>query len=209
MHLLMRSGRCFLFIEKTMTLPSLLCPFEDTAATNLWPRPLPPPLARRRSIGWPHDGRGRTLTFHPGGLFYMRYTINDNNRGFLFRHGRYVKMLEPGVHITWLDSVIEVVPVNEAIKSKFTSIDLLLKDAKVASQTVLIEVPDQKISLHFVNGLFVEALRPGRYLFWTIFDRHEFREVDISTPEVDPSIPLHIFAKLPATMYSKSSFLAI
>ncbi|MEG1808516.1 MAG: slipin family protein, partial [Oscillospiraceae bacterium] len=69
--------------------------------------------------------------------------------------------------------------------------------------TLVCDVEDQQLALHIVNGNFEGVLRRGKYAFWSVTDHHEYHPVDISTPEVAPDVPLYIFAKLPATLYTK------
>ena len=46
-------------------------------------------------------------------------------------------------------------------------------------------------------------LRHGKHAFWSVVDQHEFKIVDISTPEVDTAIPAYIFSKIPQIYYTK------
>lgn len=46
-------------------------------------------------------------------------------------------------------------------------------------------------------------LRQGKHAFWSVVDQHEFKLVDISTPEVDASIPAYIFSSIPHIYYTK------
>lgn len=133
----------------------------------------------------------------------MKVTITDNSRGLLFRKGRFVKVLPPGQYRTWFGATIETLALQDPIRSKWAPLDTLMNDAQIKAYSMLVEVPDGRISLHYVNGLFVAPLIPGRYLFWTIFDRHEFREVDMTKPEVPTDIPPYVMAKLPPSLYVK------
>ena len=67
----------------------------------------------------------------------------------------------------------------------------------------MIEVADQELALHFVNGKFDSVLHHGKYAFWTQFDKHEYKRVAISTPEVSADVPQYIFAKIPTVYYIK------
>jgi regulator of protease activity HflC (stomatin/prohibitin superfamily) len=67
----------------------------------------------------------------------------------------------------------------------------------------VIEVEDEQLALHFVNGKFLSVLRHGKYAFWSVIDKHEFKIVDISSPIVDESVPEYIFSKIPPSYYTK------
>lgn len=129
--------------------------------------------------------------------------INENQRGFLFKNGKYVKMLAAGKYRLFGGREIEITELDQPIVSKRCTLDTLLRDEAVTNSVSVIEVADEELALHFVNGKFVSVLRQGKYAFWEAAGRHEYRISDISTPEVDPSVPEYIFAKLPAAYYTK------
>lgn len=134
----------------------------------------------------------------------MRAIINENEKGFLFRNGKYVKMLGAGSYHQMFGAIVESVSVEDGLHSAYCTLDTLLHDRTVAKQTKVIEVADEHLALHFVNGMFKEALRRGKYAFWNCYDRHEFRLVDISSPEVAADIPVYIFDKMPAYLFIKT-----
>ncbi|MEG2000868.1 MAG: slipin family protein [Evtepia sp.] len=129
--------------------------------------------------------------------------INENQRGFLFQNGRFVKLLGAGKYHAFGDREIEIVSLTEPLASAKCELDTLLAGGEIAKQTSVIEVADQQLALHTVNGKFDGVLCRGKYAFWSVVDRHAYQLVDISTPEVAEDVPRYIFAKLPATVYTK------
>lgn len=129
--------------------------------------------------------------------------INENQRGFLFRNGRYIRLLAPGRHYVYGGRVIELSDLEQAIMCSRCALDILLADKAVSECATVVEVGDEELALHYVNGKFSSVLRHGRYAFWSIVDKHEFKLVDISVPTVDTSVPEYIFSKLPQTYYTK------
>lgn len=129
--------------------------------------------------------------------------INEKQRGFLFKNGKYVKMLTAGRYYSYSGKEIEVVDLEQPIVSAKCALDTILNDPAVASAVSVIEVADQEIALHFVNGKFVSLLRHGKYAFWSVIDKHDYRIVDISTPEVSADVPEYIFSKIPTMYYTK------
>lgn len=129
--------------------------------------------------------------------------INENQRGFLFKNGKYVKMLGAGKYYTFGDREIEVAELDQMLSPGLCTVDTLLRDNAVAQSVTTIHVNDREQALHFVNGNFESILRPGHYAFWALSDEHTFQTVDLSTPEVDPSVPNYIFAKIPQMYYVK------
>ncbi|MBQ9133029.1 MAG: slipin family protein [Clostridia bacterium] len=133
----------------------------------------------------------------------MKTIIHENARGFLFNNGRFVKMLAPGKYHTFGDRIIEVADLEAPICSGLCSLDTLLADGEIAKQAVTVEVADQQLALHYVNGKFCDALTVGKHAYWTVFDKHEFRILDISSPEAANDVPEYIFASLPLGLYKK------
>ena len=129
--------------------------------------------------------------------------INENQRGLLFKNGKYVKMLPAGKYFSYGGKDIEVLSLDQPIVSDKCALDTILNDKMVANNVSVIEVADEELALHFVNGKFVSVLRHGKYAFWSLIDKHEYKIVDISTPEVSADVPEYIFTKIPSIYYTK------
>lgn len=129
--------------------------------------------------------------------------INEKNRGFLFKNGKYVKMLGAGKYYTFGDREIELSRIDQPLDCARCSIETLLADKAVADSVTVVEVGDTEMALHFVNGKFASVLRRGKHVFWSVTDTHDFKIVDISTPEVSEDIPTYIFDKIPEMYYVK------
>lgn len=129
--------------------------------------------------------------------------INENQRGLLFKDGKYIKMLAAGKYYISGGKEIEVLNIAEPINSGKCALDTILSDNAVAKVVSVIEVGDQELALHFVNGKFASILRHGKYAFWSLVDKHEYKKVDISTPEVSEDVPEYIFSKISAINYTK------
>lgn len=137
----------------------------------------------------------------------MKTIINENQRGLLFKNGKFAKMLMPGKYITFGDSKIEIQELGSALSSENASLDLLLQNKDVQAQTVCVEVGDRQLALHFVNGKFSGALLRGKYAFFTAYNKHDFTLVDISSPEVSADVPEYIFSKIPGYFYTQAEVL--
>lgn len=134
----------------------------------------------------------------------MKYiTINENQRGLLFRHGKFEGLLEPGRHLLSGGKVLELVFLDQPLHSVTCGLETLLGNPAVAKQAAVVEVPDQNLALHFVDGKFANVLRQGKHAFWNISEKHDFQLVDISDPEVSPEVPRYIFAHIPAMFFTR------
>ncbi len=129
--------------------------------------------------------------------------INENQKGFLFKNGKYIKLLDAGKYHLWGGKEIEISDLKKAIVSNKCSLETLLADKNIAECTSVAEVKDEELALHYVNGKFSSILPRGKYAFWKVFDSHEFKTVDISNPTVDESVPEYIFSNIPDIYYTK------
>ncbi len=134
---------------------------------------------------------------------FRKVVINENQRGFLFKNGKYQKMLLPGAHYEFCNREIEVVFIDQALDLARVPVETLLADKSVAEVTTVCEVGDEEMALHFVDGKFRSVLRTGKHVFFTLMEKHEFKTVDISDPRVGDDVPKYIFAKIPPLYYHK------
>ena len=134
---------------------------------------------------------------------FCKVVINENQRGFLFKDGKYQKMLAPGKYYLFGDREVETVFIDQPLEIARVSNEILLADAAVRDAVTTVEVGDREFALHFENGQFSSVLRSGKHVFWNIVDKHEFRMVDISTPEVSADVPTYIFTKIPQYYFQK------
>ncbi|WP_395014021.1 SPFH domain-containing protein [Robinsoniella peoriensis] len=133
----------------------------------------------------------------------MRIIIQENQRGLLFKNGKFVKLLEAGRYFIFGTQNMEIVQLDQPLTSETCSPEVLLRNEKVARQTATVDVADEELALHFINGKFEEILRRGKYAYWSVIHKHEFTKVSIKAPEVPTDIPQYIFSKIPSYLYSK------
>ena len=131
--------------------------------------------------------------------------IRENQRGFLFKNGKYIKMLAAGKYYVHGGKEIEVANIDQPIVTYNCALDTVLGDCEVARAVSVVEVEDCRLALHFVNGKFNSVLGSGKHAFFTLTDKHEYRIVDVSTPFVADDIPEYVFTKMPSKYYCKVS----
>lgn len=129
--------------------------------------------------------------------------INENQRGFLFKNGKYEKMLKAGKYRLWGTREIELCFVDQPVSCARCTLETLLADRNVAEAVSVIDVNDEELALHFVNGKFASVLRQGKHAFWRDNGEHTFTVVNIASPVVDESIPRYVFSKIPPLYYTK------
>ncbi len=134
----------------------------------------------------------------------MTKVIYENERGLLFKDGKFIDVLYSGKHNFFRNcySVI-VVKVDEEFKIKDFDIEPLLKNEKLHKDLSIIEVPDESITLHYINGNFKECLTKGKFAFWNVYQKHTFVTVSIKDAEVSEEVPKYIFNEIPTNLYKK------
>lgn len=136
-----------------------------------------------------------------------KVVIQENERGLLTKNGMYIKLLGPGKYYEYGEKEIEILDICQPLESETILLPVLLKDQEILSQTVQVEVKDEEISLHYINGNFREVLPAGRYAFWNVFDQHEFRNISVAEPEVAAEVPEYIFRHIPIKYYTRFDIL--
>ena len=128
--------------------------------------------------------------------------INENQNGLLFKNGKYQKTVGAGKYRLFGGRTMEILEQGKLIDSKYCALDTLLAHPDFAKLVSTVEVGDEQIALHFVNGSFRCAIaRPGKYAFRNGGDTHEFRMVDISAPEVPADFPRYILDRMQPGLY--------
>ncbi|MCI8670265.1 MAG: slipin family protein [Lachnospiraceae bacterium] len=133
----------------------------------------------------------------------MKTIITENQRGLLFHNGKLITLLNAGKYRTFGEKKIELVSLEQPLASQTASLDILLKNPDIAANTTVIDVSDEELAIHFVNGRFTEALTAGTYAFWTVYDKHTFTRMNMTEPESANEIPKFMFPRIPAHLYTK------
>src|SRR5262245_5291954 len=92
--------------------------------------------------------------------------IRKHERGLLFRHGDFERLLAPGRH--WLIGRGKAVERLDILGTRFDHklIDVLIADAKVRDALHIVDVADYERALVWKDGRFAYILGPGRHALW-------------------------------------------
>jgi len=123
---------------------------------------------------------------------FHRYNINPHERGFLFRKGALIAVLEPGVYWRWdpmgrlrLDRVSTRVPwLGHA------DVDLIVRSNLLGHEAVVLDLTDSERALVWIDGRFSRIATPGRHVIWRV--DHEVRVEVVSVRDVQlvhPELP--------------------
>ena len=129
--------------------------------------------------------------------------INENERGLLFKNGKFIRLLGAGKYRVFGGRDIEKLDLTREVRSGYCGMDKLLSAPDIAKNTVCADVADEQYCFHFVDGRLAHALSTGKHAFWNDGRAHEFIYADVSTPEVSEDFPTYVFDKLSTSYYYK------
>lgn len=135
----------------------------------------------------------------------MKMIIQENQCGYLMKNGVFQQLITAGLHrfSKHLGYSVIVTDMTGEVDFKGIPSSVLLQNKEAAALIVPMQIPDDSIALHYVDGQFRDVLVGDEHFFWNKFHKHTFRLINISEPEVDPTIPRFVFAQLPASLYRK------
>ena len=133
-----------------------------------------------------------------------KVVVNENQKGILTKNGKYVKVLDAGTYRITGSKIIEASKYGGPVKCMLCPLVVLLEDKNFASAVSVVDVKDQQLVFHFVNGIFEDVItKTGKHAYWNGKDAHEFRVVDISDPEVPDDFPRYLFDMIPSDLFTK------
>lgn len=130
--------------------------------------------------------------------------INENQKGLVFHNGKYEKTIGAGKYTFLNGKTVEVLALDAPIQSVNCTLETILADIRIQKSITSIEVADQQIALHYVNGAYRDVLyRSGKYAYWNENAEHTFQLIDVSKPEIVDTVPRYIIERLPHSLYTK------
>jgi len=129
--------------------------------------------------------------------------IHQNQRGLLFKNGRFVKMLEAGKYRLFGSREVEIFSAGEPLSPMRCTLETLMADKTVMASLSTVEVADRQIALHFVDGRYDRVLSVGRHAFLTDGKEHSFRLLDVSDPQSASEVDPYILSRIASCFYSK------
>lgn len=127
-----------------------------------------------------------------------KFIIREDERGLLFREGRYVKPLAPGTYRFWsfANHEIATLKTNQPFRVPERDIEPFLQDDRLRAELTVVDVPDYEYALHFEDGKFARLLTAGKHAFWNVWKRHEFVRVDARDPEIPPEVDVSVLTRI-------------
>ncbi len=135
-------------------------------------------------------------------MFMNKIMINENQKGLLFKNGKFEKLLGAGKYTLFGNKEISILSLENQIFSSRCPLETLLSNEEIRKNADVVEVKAGFAALHYKDGIFSEFLTEGKYAFWNYFCKNTFEFVDFSNPKVD-DIPEYIFQKINSKFYEK------
>ncbi len=119
--------------------------------------------------------------------------LKDHERGLVWIDNRFNHILPPGQYVFWTELKEVRVEIVDARKVRFEHIDLKVIARSAAAQRLLdvCTVERDHVGVLFIDGSFVDTLKPGLYAFWlgqspALIAEYDLREtmVDISGQDI-------------------------
>ncbi|MCT4599201.1 MAG: slipin family protein [Vallitalea sp.] len=142
----------------------------------------------------------------------MKYYIKKNERGLLFQKGDYIKCLQPGEYsfLSFLKYEVIIVDINKPFHMSNNNLELLIDvedlsninkydlelfihDEQLLGQLDIIDINDNEIALHYIDGKLTNIYESGKYAFWNVHKKNYFEIFDMKTPYIDDNIDPAIF----------------
>ena len=128
----------------------------------------------------------------------MKTIISENQKGFLFKDGKYIKMLDCGKYRFFGSSYkIITVNINDELMLKDINIELLLKDKTVAESVSVVDIPDQSFALHFVDSKFKDVILSGKHAFFNTFNKHTYNVISTLNVQISEDLPKYLLPYMP------------
>lgn len=131
-----------------------------------------------------------------------KLVINENERALLFKHGKFLRVLEAGKHRIGFGTTAEVMRTEMPVQSKLSTLNRLLESDDFKNRVTLYEIGDGELGLQYVNGRFASVLPRGSYAYFKSSDERKVDIIDIRTPYIE-GVPEAVLAKMPTSTITK------
>ena len=131
-----------------------------------------------------------------------RVTMNAYTVGLMFRKGRLVRILKEGTHWVRLFDKVEIYDLTKRFELE-ENVDVLLQDEQFCKLVQVIDVKDGQIAFEYVEGKFVQILRPGRHIQWKSIVDYEYVLYNTSNLEVPNDVDRSLLTRLDVMTYMR------
>lgn len=122
----------------------------------------------------------------------MRVRIRDNEAGFVFKNGIFVKMLTCGAYrfsrLMGYDVRIDEMRYEVSMDYLDVPYQVLATDEAFRERTLRVEVPEGELGFVYINGRLNHVIEEGDCVFWNVYDKYEVKFVSMETDEMGAEV---------------------
>ena len=136
----------------------------------------------------------------------MKYIIKTQECGYLFKNGILKKLLFAGKHQVFglLGEKLVVTEMTGKVDTVGLPVEVLMENPQFRERVIRVQIPDDCIGLHLVNGVYKQVLMEGEALYWNVFEKNEIRLIDVTGTEMTrEQIPAMYRHLIPARLYKR------
>lgn len=123
-----------------------------------------------------------------------KYIVNTHEVGLLFENNSFIKALPPKTYRTlpFTNKWILAVDMIDRFEPGY-DLSLFLQDKTLAGMLDVINLKDNEVALHYVDGNFCDMLTFGSHAYFNTIKKHTFVVLDTNSPFLPSEVDLNIF----------------
>ena len=127
--------------------------------------------------------------------------INEKQKGLVFENGKFSRLLSAGKYRFLKNKDVEVMNIMLRVFTDKCPLDILLENEEFKNAVDVYEIKENEIGLRFVNGMFTEAFKVGKYAFFKSNVNAQMQIIDTSSCIIEGINPTYI--GMPVSLYSR------
>jgi len=150
------------------------------------------------------ESAGRRQKGERSMVMKMKYTIKDDQVGFVLKNGVFQKMVTSGIWYfpQFLGYQVEIEEMTGELDYMEIPYQVLAKDAAFRNATVHMEIPDGSAGFIYMNGKLTAFANRKEYTFWNVFDKYEIRIVPMTGTEMGAEVTKQMLSLVPGKFYT-------
>ena len=127
--------------------------------------------------------------------------INEKQKGLVFENGKFSRLLSAGKYRFLKNKDVEVMNIMLRVFTDKCPLDILLENEEFKNAVDVYEIKENEIGLRFVNGMFTESFKVGKYAFFKSNVNAQMQIIDTSSCIIEGINPTYI--GMPVSLYSR------
>lgn len=130
--------------------------------------------------------------------YINKITIQNDQRGLLFKDGSYIRLLGPGKHRFpfFAKTTVYVMDVTKPFAVPGKELALFLHDSKLMEELLVVDVADDEYVLHYEDNRCKSVLKAGKHAYWKSSVTHTFTRLNTLEIELPATLKAADLMKL-------------